>query len=130
MSEYIETTKNIGYVAVDSGQLILCDPCYIESEWKVIKEYAPSGGSDGNTYPFDYNGACGATMSKEMAGQLDFTTGYPGAGVAFSSGLGDGYYPVYATYIEDPIWGRRISKVEIVLIDYETEDVFPEGDDE
>lgn len=26
--------KNIGHVAVDSGQLLLCDPCYIDSEWK------------------------------------------------------------------------------------------------
>lgn len=24
----------IGYVGVDSGQLLLCDPCYIDSEWK------------------------------------------------------------------------------------------------
>jgi hypothetical protein len=24
----------IGYVAVDSGQLMICDPCYIDSEWE------------------------------------------------------------------------------------------------
>jgi len=24
----------IGVVGVDSGQLIICDPCYIDSEWK------------------------------------------------------------------------------------------------
>lgn len=24
----------IGHVAVDSGQLMLCDPCYIDSEWE------------------------------------------------------------------------------------------------
>lgn len=24
----------IGYVGVDSGQLLLCDPCYIDSEWE------------------------------------------------------------------------------------------------
>lgn len=28
------TKKVIGHVGVDSGQLLLCDPCYIESEWK------------------------------------------------------------------------------------------------
>lgn len=28
------TKINIGYVAVDSGQLLLCDPTYIDSEWK------------------------------------------------------------------------------------------------
>jgi len=24
----------LGHVAVDSGQLMICDPCYIDSEWK------------------------------------------------------------------------------------------------
>jgi len=24
----------IGYVGVDSGQLLVCDPCYIGSEWE------------------------------------------------------------------------------------------------
>lgn len=27
-------TVKIGVVGVDSGQLMLCDPCYIESEWR------------------------------------------------------------------------------------------------
>jgi len=26
-------TKLIGHVGVDSGQLLLCDPCYIDSQW-------------------------------------------------------------------------------------------------
>jgi len=30
------STKLIGHVAVDSGQLLLCDPCYIDSQW--VKE--------------------------------------------------------------------------------------------
>lgn len=38
------------------------------------------------------------------------------SGVAFSSGLGDGSYPVYATFREIEGWGRRITKVEIELI--------------
>lgn len=28
------STKLIGHVGVDSGQLLLCDPCYIDSEWE------------------------------------------------------------------------------------------------
>lgn len=28
------STKLIGHVGVDSGQLLLCDPCYIESQWE------------------------------------------------------------------------------------------------
>jgi len=30
------STKLIGHVGVDSGQLLLCDPCYIDSQW--VKE--------------------------------------------------------------------------------------------
>ncbi len=37
-------TVQIGVVGVDSGQLVLCDPCYIDSEWEKedfqdIKKY-------------------------------------------------------------------------------------------
>ena len=28
------SSKLIGHVGVDSGQLLLCDPCYIDSEWQ------------------------------------------------------------------------------------------------
>ena len=33
--------KLIGEVAVDSGQLLLCDPCYIDSEW-VKEDFDPT----------------------------------------------------------------------------------------
>ena len=32
--------KLLGRVGVDSGQLMICDPCYIESEWKPGTESA------------------------------------------------------------------------------------------
>jgi hypothetical protein len=32
----MEEQKLIGYVGVDSGQILLCDPCYIDGEW--VKE--------------------------------------------------------------------------------------------
>jgi len=31
------TEKLLGFVGVDSGQLMICDPCYIKSEWKDKK---------------------------------------------------------------------------------------------
>lgn len=40
-------------------------------------------------------------------------------GVAFSSGMGDGLYDVYATYADVGGWGERVTKVEIILIDDE-----------
>ena len=82
----------IGEVGVDSGQLLVCDPCYIRSQWKdtnfdKVKE--PTG-------EFSYDGCCQATCSKDSAGQLNYSMGHAGAGVVFSSGYGDGTYPVYA----------------------------------
>jgi hypothetical protein len=42
--------------------------------------------------------------------------------VAFSSGFGDGSYPVMARYLESPDWGRRIAEVRIVMIDEDGEE--------
>jgi len=115
------TTKMIGLVAVDSGQLMLCDPSYISGEKWDKDAYSPENADRNGMYSFNYNGACGATLSEERAGQLKFENNYEGAGVAFSSGLGDGMYPVYATYVDDPDWGLRICKVEVVMIEMEEE---------
>jgi len=64
----------IGHCGVDSGQILLIDPCY------VYKDEYGSGG--------DYDQCCQITLS-EGAGQTDL-------GVVTSSGYGDGVYPVYA----------------------------------
>ena len=34
MKKYEEEIVELGVVGVDSGQLLICDPCYIDSEWK------------------------------------------------------------------------------------------------
>lgn len=124
-NEIIESTQQIGFVAVDSGQLMLCDPCYV-IDFFSDEEYNPQPADENGFYPFSYNGACGATISNEMAGQLHFNRGYAGAGVAFATGYGDGLYPVYATYRTSSAWGKRIAKIEIVFID-EDEEIM--GDD-
>lgn len=87
--------KLIGYVAVDSGQLLVTDPCYLkdftsnELETEEVKEI----------YDYSYDGCCNATLNSRIGGCLGFKNGGDGAGVAFVSGWGDGMYPVYA-YIE------------------------------
>lgn len=86
----------VGYVGVDSGQVMICDPCYINSEWQKTKK-----GEDifdkKNMGKFSYSGCCSATLSEKQYGQLNYKLGHAGAGVASSTKDGDGSYPVYAT---------------------------------
>ncbi|MFE4951055.1 hypothetical protein ACFQ9V_13215 [Leifsonia sp. NPDC056665] len=88
----------IGEVGVDSGQLMVTDPCYIDQEWKresfaIVR--APDR-SDDTVYPYSYNGACNATLNGGGHGQLGYALGHAGAGVAFQTAWGDGGYPVFA----------------------------------
>lgn len=102
--------KLIGHVAVDSGQLLLCDPCYIHSQWERM-EYD----KENLTKTLSYNGCCHATMSEQRCGELLFPLGHPGAGICFESGIGDGLYPVYAKYE-----GVRIAEVKVVMLPHPT----------
>lgn len=144
--------KLLGHVGVDSGQLIVTDPCYIDSEWtkkdvqdirlykhkktkKLFKYDSPftlkdlkfkgelfghyeektSTGKNMNQMiqdnevesvdvpeklkligEFSYAGVCESTMADQN--QINYKLGHPGVAVAFSSGYGDGYYPVYGTF--------------------------------
>ena len=90
----------LGHCAVDSGQLIVVDPCYLR-EWKD-GEY---GKADNH-----YGLACAATSSKAQGGEV-LVSGPGGVGVAFSSGWGDGAYPVYVHYGKD----GRVRKIEILF---------------
>ncbi len=110
--------KHIGKVGVDSGQLLICDPCYIDDLW-MQEEFdldwksAPVPKVKGR---FSYAGVCETTLSDKQAGQLYYQRGHAGIGVAFGSGLGDGVYDVYATYADVEGWGRRIVSVRIDLV--------------
>ena len=88
----------IGEVGVDSGQLMITDPCYIDQEWRQ-EPYALVRNLEHNddaSYNYSYNGACNATLNGGGHGQLAYVKGHAGAGVAFQTAWGDGGYPVYA----------------------------------
>ena len=165
-------TVQIGVVGVDSGQLMLCDPCYIDSQWErdeqqvtppnvwqdkeTGRRYAlkmhhdpnvcaamkvdvtfktweePLDDYDGATPnevrerewekvevprhlskagQFSYPGVCHTTIGEERAGQLDYKLGHEGVAVAFSSGYGDGVYPVFAEYDDE----GRIIRVSVEM---------------
>jgi len=95
-----EEWKLIGIVCVDSGTLMVGDPCYFTDDSWTGKDYERELIDDG----FD------------MFKQLNFELGHDGKGVIFSSGLGDGSYEVWALIKNYKDWGRRIKEVNITLI--------------
>lgn len=93
----------VGTLGVDSGQMMLCDPCYIKKDF--ANEYGQTKQND-----MTYSGACNASLSNEGFGYLTNKNGYNLA-FACRSGYGDGVYPVYIK--QD---GDRIAEMKIVFI--------------
>lgn len=92
--------KEIGFCPVDSGQIMLVDPCYLK-KWK-------DGDYTGKDDDNDYARACEVTLGEESAGQT-----FGELAVVSSTGFGDGKYPVVATYEDNGDYGVRIKKLEI-----------------
>ncbi len=90
--ETLEVVK-LGEVGVDSGQLLITDPCYLDSEW-VEESYGEHRVDTKPPFPYSYDGACHASMSNGY-GELAYKLGHAGAGVAFTTAFGDGAYPIY-----------------------------------
>lgn len=118
-THFTTITEVIGYCAVDSGQIMITDPGYLNYwEDNAYGDSVPRG-------HFSYAGACDITLSGQ-AGQFNFPKGHEGIGVVARSGYGDGYYPVYATYLTEYADAdctkqidKRIAKLEIIFIDDE-----------
>ena len=74
--------KIIGYCAVDSGQILLIDPCYVWDD-----DFSPNGEPTG----LPYDTACRITISDKRAGEV-------AGGVVTGTAWGDGSYPVTAEF--------------------------------
>lgn len=114
----------IGHCAVDSGQIMIADPCYIEPEFqtssakvlwdrmdnapRVDDRYSPQ--INLNPYEMSYAGACEATIGYGH-GELS-----KGRAVVSSTAYGDGVYPVYAELGPD----GNVLSVSIVFEDEST----------
>lgn len=99
----------IGHFSVDSGQAMVGDPCYLD-DWENWENGTPFD-HESKAGQYGYLGACGITL-KEGYGELD-----RGKAVAFSTGYGDGLYPVYAELNED----GRVARVVIEFISEDEE---------
>lgn len=76
----------IGHVDVDSGQVLIVDPCYLE-DFDNETEYM--GDDTDIAGAFGYSGVSSLTV-KHSYGQVEH------GAVASSTAYGDGSYPVYA----------------------------------
>lgn len=107
-----------GHIGVDSGQAMICDPCYI----------APDDEHDGESWKpqFSYGQCCGwdklaleLDSKRAQVRQVPFSLGHEGAAVVCQSGYGDGYYPVYVKFEDKGPWGVR---VVAMMVDFDTDD--------
>lgn len=103
-----------GHIGVDSGQVMLIDPCYIKKDFE--SEY-------GDKPALNYAGACEASLSKNGCG--NFGGSKHSNTLAFCSGTthGDGVYPVY-------VKRNRNGRVTAMMIDFDPPDDEDEDDDE
>lgn len=105
----------VGHCGVDSGQIMLSDPCYVKDFRDEMSEGGKFEGDLPEPYPYTYNGACSATLQGDLGGgQLGKSMG-----VVVSSGYGDGIYPVYVTHTSD---GRVATATIVFVSDDEDED--------
>lgn len=100
------TLKDLEYAgsfAVDSGQAMVGDPCYLDGwdtnsndEWNL----------EGKKGEYSYHGVSARTL-EDSFGQVGAASA-----VAFSTGYGDGLYPVYVKLNDD-------GRVGMVIIDFD-----------
>lgn len=83
-----KTLTYVGSICVDSGQVLIGDPCYIKSNFDTDYD-------DPNPPELSYGSASQMTLSNEM-GTIGLV-GESGYGLAFASmtAYGDGVYSVY-----------------------------------
>jgi hypothetical protein len=96
----------VGHFSVDSGQAMVGDPCYLD-EWNTNKD--EEWNLEGKENHYSYQGASATTIKNDVGILGD------GNSVVFSTGYGDGTYPVYVHYNED-------GRVMMALIDMSGEE--------
>ena len=114
-----DSWEYIGSIGVDSGQMILSDPCYVkdfeDSDDVVGLMAAIKNGSDDS---YSYTGACSQSNTSQQAGVLVNDIGAE-LGVVCSSGFGDGVYPVY---VKRHAFGNNDTRVVEMKIEFVNEE--------
>lgn len=93
----MNTRKRLGAVGVDSGQLLIIDPCYLgDGDWANLK----TGGARASaSYMAVMRTTLGYDPETDIMVPADaLQAGEVHEGVAFNTQIGDGRYPVYGVY--------------------------------
>lgn len=102
--------EEIGFVSVDSGQLMITDPCYINNEWQE-EQFEIIRHDIKRDFNYSYAGAGYASSSKDGYGQLNFKLGHKGAGIAIGTFGGDGDYSVFAEK-----YNKKVVRIYVNLV--------------
>lgn len=95
----------IGEVFVDSGQIMVGDPSYLD-EFAPGEPTAVQPDANGD-FPYSYSGAYSATASDSGAGQLAARPDI-GSAVVTRTASGDGIYPVFQVFEDGRLVGLHI----------------------
>lgn len=101
MSKTKNGWKKIGDVCIDSASLILADPFTANFEYSKEQIF-----NMGNSYKQHLN-----IDHPENEGEIDHDMA-----IMVKTGLGDGFYPVYAKYEDLGPLGKRIAEVKVVFL--------------
>jgi hypothetical protein len=103
----LDNLQFIGTFFVDSGQAMIGDPVHLDNFKNADADSFNVDDHVNHVDEYSYMGACNATLTKGFGtlGDHDATV--------FSTGNGDGLYPVYAQIEEFDEWGPRIWAVVI-----------------
>ena len=120
-----DSWEYIGTIGVDSGQMMLADPCYVkdfsednsDAEGVMKLMEAMKDGSDNS---FSYIGACSQSNTPQQAGVLVMDIGAEMV-VVCSAGFGDCGYPVYVKRHDFGEWGKRVVEMKIEFVNEEQE---------
>lgn len=102
---------HVGSISVDSGQVLICDPCYLINKMDE-KLYD-------RVFDVKMKDRIKGISVDNQAAEVEECNG-----VTSFTGFGDGGYDVYATITDEGGWGERVSKLEIIFIgeDEESDD--------
>ena len=98
--------KLLGTFGVDSGQVMIVDPCYLDTF--ESNEFTANDKDKTRTKEFSYDGACRETISEDQGGELGRAIA-----VVSTTGYGDGLYEVHALFSDEGNWGKRIKELRI-----------------